>query len=154
MIETTATVVRAEDGFAFVRTERRSACGSCESADKGCGTAVLSSVLGGKPVLFKVHNSIGARAGEEVIIGMEEGALFRSSLITYLTPVATLLAGTVAGTTLFPGSGDLAAILGAGLGLGVGFLLLRALGKRLGRRYLPTILRRAGRGTLVSWPER
>ncbi|MBK9131474.1 MAG: SoxR reducing system RseC family protein [Gammaproteobacteria bacterium] len=53
-------------------------CGSC-SVQKGCGTSVLAKVLGNRVNRIRVINTIGAKTGEWVVLGLEDGALARSS---------------------------------------------------------------------------
>ena len=47
MIAENAQVVGFEGNDIWVETQRKTACGQC-AANKGCGTAVLSKVLGNK----------------------------------------------------------------------------------------------------------
>lgn len=142
MIETQGIVVRVEDDFAYVQTQRESACGGCGSSE-GCGTATLSSVLGGKPIPFKVINGVGAKAGDSVVIGVEEKILLRSSLAVYLLPLAGLALGMVIALLAAPGAGDAATVAGAGAGLAVGFSGLHQFNARKANKleYMPVILR-------------
>lgn len=90
MIEETARVVTCQEPFAWVETNRRSACDSC-SMNKGCGTGALSKVFGEKRARLKVLNKINAREGENVLIGINESALLGGSLLVYLLPIVSLL---------------------------------------------------------------
>jgi sigma-E factor negative regulatory protein RseC len=90
MIEENGQVVKVEDdGMVWVETRRQSTCGAC--ADRqGCGTSVLASVLGQRQAPVRVINSIGAVAGDQVVIGVPESGLLRGSLAVYAVPLAGL----------------------------------------------------------------
>ena len=59
MIEQQARVVEIKEGKLFLQVQRQSACGSC-SASKGCGTSVLSNIVGQKFSRLQADNSINA----------------------------------------------------------------------------------------------
>lgn len=121
MITETVTVMETDDGYAWVATERKSSCGAC-AANKACGTAVLSSVLGNKLSRLRVRNPIAAEPGQQVEIGIEDAVLVRGSLLVYMLPLLGLFTGAALGQWLF---GEGAAIVGGGLGLAAGFAGVR-----------------------------
>ncbi len=139
MIEQTATVVRTEGPLAWVEAERQSTCGQC-AARKGCGTAVLTEVLGRRAARMPALNPIEARPGEQVVIGLDESAMLRGAVAVYLLPLLTLLGGAILAS---PG-GDGLAILGGLGGFLIGLWGLRRFHRRIARnpRYQPVILRR------------
>lgn len=145
MIEESAHVIRIEGEHAWVETQRKSVCGSC-SANKGCGTSVLGKVLGQRRSYVRVLNPVGAKLGEEVIVGLGERAFVTGSLAVYAIPLLALLLGAVAGEWL--GNryewGDIASVIGGLSGLAGGFGWLWLFARRVGgdRRYQPVILRR------------
>ena len=146
MIEESATVVRTEGELAWLETRRKSACGSC-SVNKGCGTSVLAKVMGNKTTLVCALNRAEAKAGEQVIVGIEDQALVRGSLAVYAVPLLALLGGAMLGDYLqgMAGmSGEGLVILGALSGFGVGFGWLRRYARQISRdeRYQPVVLRR------------
>lgn len=145
MIEETAHVIRLEDEYAWVETQRKSVCGSC-SANKGCGTSVLGKVLGQRRSYVRVLNPVGAKLGEEVVVGLGERAFVTGSLAVYAIPLLTLLIGAVLGESLAQayGWGDVASVIGGLSGLALGFAWLWLFARRVGgdRRYQPVILRR------------
>lgn len=141
MITETGKVIGIKGDQAWVQTIRASACQSC-SARSGCGQRVLASVTGGRANQVLVANTIGARVGEEVTIGIEERALLGASIRVYAFPLAAMVLATIVGHNLTGGS-DLGAMVGAAVGLGSGFLLARLYpGRREG--YEPKLLRRNG----------
>ncbi|MFO7592945.1 MAG: SoxR reducing system RseC family protein [Pseudomonadota bacterium] len=145
MIEETAHVVSVEGDDAWVDTQRRSSCSSC--AVKGCGTGALSKVLGGKKQQMKVRNPVGAKAGDAVVLGIEEGVLLQGSLMVYILPLVLMLAGGLLGEALAPqwGSGaEVTSLLFGLLGLMVGFFWLRGYNRRCSAdvRFTAVILRK------------
>lgn len=133
MIENPARVMRIEGGTAWVRSESPSSCGAC--GGKGCGNSLYAKVLHPREPEYPVDNPIGAEIGEAVVIGIEDGAVFRAVLSGYLIPLVLLLAGAMLGSRW----GDGYAAAGALAGLVLSALWLR------GRRTtgsVPVILRR------------
>lgn len=96
MIEETARVARVDGEAVEVITERRSACGSC-AAQKGCGTSLLAAWFPQRQLRFRVHNAVGARVGDQVVVGLDEAYLQRGALLLYAVPLAGMLMGAVAG---------------------------------------------------------
>lgn len=147
MIEEKATVVSTEGRVAWVETQRRTVCGSC-SANKGCGTATLSKVLGQKRTQVRVLNEFGARPGENVIIGLEEGAMLKGSLVLYALPLLMLFGGVMFGAVLAEGFGfhytEGWRIAFALIGLVAGFYAVRRFSNRISddKRFQAVVLRR------------
>ena len=79
MLEETAQVVRVTADGIWVETRRQSTCSSC-AAEKGCGTATLSKVLGNRRTLVRVLADMPLEVGDRVVIGIREQALVRGSL--------------------------------------------------------------------------
>ena len=148
MIEEQALVVDCEGEFALVETERSSSCGNC-SARGACGTAALSKVLGSRRSRVRVLNPVGARPGDEVVIGLEESTLTRTSFVFYMLPLLALILGAIAARWLggWLGGADPEpfAIFGGVAGLALGLLMVRrfARGVQHDPRHQPTILRHA-----------
>lgn len=150
MLEETGQVVDVEGDFAWVESERQSTCGSC-SARKGCGTGVIAKVLGRKRMRLRVVNRIGARVGDQVVIGIAESGVVRGSLAVYAMPLAGLFAGALAGQFLgqrimITGS-DWPAIAGAAAGLIASLFWLRRFGRatETDAAFQPVVLRRETR---------
>lgn len=143
MIEELAVVVEAGDGYAWVETQRRSACGACSAGD-GCGTATLAKVWGERRVRVRAISTWPLRSGDAVIVGLAEGALLGGSLLVYLLPIVLLLAGALLGQAAFAGAGEEPVILAGAAGLGLGFLAARLVSRRLRNdaRFQPVVMRR------------
>jgi len=149
MIEERAGVVAVEGEFAWVEAERASGCSGCASRGS-CGTSVLARTLGRRRVRVKALNGIGARPGEQVVIGVQESDLIRGTLAVYLVPLIGLFIGgllgeAVAGLGGTEAGGEPVAVVGAGLGFWMGLAWARAWTRRRAgdARILPVILRRA-----------
>ncbi|PSF10661.1 sigma E positive regulator RseC/MucC [Marinobacter fuscus] len=139
MITETGRVVAEAGSSVWVQTIRTSACQSC-AARSGCGQRVLAAASGGKANQVLIENTIGARVGDDVIIGLDEQALLRASVAVYGGPLVLMVAGSILMHRVF-GPQDIAAIGGALAGLGAGFLLVRRWQARAGERYKPRLLR-------------
>ncbi|MDR0233210.1 MAG: SoxR reducing system RseC family protein [Zoogloeaceae bacterium] len=98
-------VALAEDGAAWVE-QAGGACGRCHEA-AGCGKAHLTRMFGGIRRL-RVKNPVCAKPGDEVILTLPAGVLFRQSVLAYLWPLAALLLGALTGKFLADEVGALA----------------------------------------------
>lgn len=154
MIEETAFVVESGGNYAWVETQRKSTCGSC-SAKKGCGTGALSKVLGRKTARMRALNRIDAQPGEEVVVGLSEGALVQGSLVVYLLPLLGLFLFALLGQSLAaqlgqPSTEPLSIFFGLG-GLVLGGLWVRRFSVKISHdpRYQPVILRRVDVGHVL-----
>ncbi len=147
MIEEQGRIVELEGEFAWVETQRVSACASC-SVNKGCGTGAISKYFGARFNRVKAINEIGAGADEMVVIGLEEQALVRGSLAVYVVPLVGMfvmaVVGEVVATKFALGDGDGFAVLAGLIGLAGGFAWVKGFSSRIAKneQYQPVILRR------------
>ena len=134
MIETPARITRLDNGTAWVASDAPPSCGAC--GGKGCGSSLFARVWHPSEPEYRVDNPIGAGIGEQVVVGVPDGALLRATLASYVAPVLLLLLGAMLGNSL---SGEPGAVIGGlcGLGLAAGWLRLRR-----ADHALPVILRR------------
>lgn len=140
MIEERARVIEAGAGYAWVETERRSACGSCHGSE-GCGAAVLAKAMGHRRARLRALSGIPVQAGDEVVVGIDERALLQGSLAVYITPLIAMVAGAAVGEQVI-GSEAAGILLGAA-GLLGGFLWLRHAGSiHHNPQFQPVVLRR------------
>ena len=155
MITETATVVSTENNQTWVETQRKSACGQC-SANKGCGTSVLSKVIGNKLSKIKVINNIDARVGDEVVIGMQEQSLLKGALMTYMLPLVFIflfsLVGQVVAQNLQLQNTELLVIVFAVVGLVLGLRQVRNFSSAIAddENYQPVILKKSNSSILVN----
>lgn len=132
MTESEAVVARIDGGFALVELCSDASCGQCGSRH-ACGVSMDD---GRGPKLFRLPNTIGAKAGDRVMLTVPAGAVVKAAALSYLVPVLTALAGAATGTAW---QGDLGALAGAGVGLLAGLTLLRVAGGRLQRSSEPLL---------------
>ena len=146
MIEETVRVIAVENDQLLLEAQTRTACHTC-SARPGCGTSILSKWVGRRFTRFKVHNSINASVGDEVVVGLAETALLKGSVLVYLLPLLAMIVFAVLADSLIPVESayrDLLVLLVAVAGFG----LMLAFSKRLlasrtnNSRLTPVILRK------------
>lgn len=129
MLTETGRVVAVDDDGLWVETVRRSTCNAC-GVRQGCGHGLLERVREGQRGLIRVLPGEAApgdcRIDDQVRISIPESLLLRASLLLYLLPLATLLAGAGLGAWLAPAAdSDPAAMAGAALGLCLGLAVVR-----------------------------
>jgi len=155
MLEEPAQVVRIEDNEVWVETQRRSSCDSC-AAEKACGTATLSRVLGNRRSVVRVISATPLRVGDQVIIGIREQALVRGSLAVYAVPILLLLLGGLIGElgaelSIWKNAEFASISLGI-LGLIAGLVWLKKFTRRIqnDEKYHPVVLRRQTSAGMIT----
>ncbi len=147
MIEEQASVVDCEGDYVWVQTRRSSSCGRC-SVKAGCGTRVLSSLVGNRFSQVKCLNNKQLKIGDQVIIGIDEKALLSGSFLIYLLPLLLMLAfgGMAAGLAdlLFPELRDLLAVAGSAAGLmaGLGYAKKITHNAKARTQFQPVVLKK------------
>jgi len=128
MIEQNATVVQVLGDSVLISTQRQSGCNSC-NVKGGCGTSLIGQLFPNRPrqqLLLPLDGlALRPKAGDRVLIGIDEGYLQKTTLLLYLVPLTGLLLGALFGAYLggLPGSlfgSELMSILFCLLGLSVG----------------------------------
>ena len=99
MIEETARVVAIEGDQLVLQAQTKTACNACE-VKQGCGTSVLSKVVGRKFTRFHATNTVNAEIGDEVVVGMHEDAMLMGSVLVYLLPLLALIIAAVVADSL------------------------------------------------------
>jgi len=118
MIESQARVVAVEPGYAWVESERRSACAQCSSGDS-CGVSSLGKVFEGRSMRMRLADPIGLQPGEELMIGLAEQQLLSAATTVYLLPLLAMIALAVGATEAGFGQAGIALISLGGLGGGL-----------------------------------
>jgi sigma-E factor negative regulatory protein RseC len=146
VIEEVALVLNCDGEYADLETKPQSSCGSCSSSSV-CGGGVFSKVFGNRKSVVRVANSIDAKPGDQVIIGLQESALSKVSLVFYMVPIISMLLlallGQESAIRLGFESHDLFAVLGGAVGFVIGLVLVRVFAKKVqgDSRYQPVLLR-------------
>ena len=155
MITENATVVLIENNQTWIETQRKSACGQC-SANKGCGTSVLSKVLGNKLSKMKAINKIDAKVGDQVVVGLNEGSLLKGAFIIYMLPLLFLflfsLAGQLISQNLQINNSEVIIIIFAALGFYVGMRRVKFFSRSIEKNenYQPVILKKSNSSMFVN----
>lgn len=139
MITETGKVVGLKGDGVWVQTIRTSACQSC-AARNGCGQKVLAAASAGRANQILVANSVNARVGDEVTIGIDERALLGASILVYAVPLILMVLASILGHQLSGGS-DGVAMLAAVAGLALGFFAGRKLQFAAGGECEPRLVR-------------
>jgi len=79
---------------AFVRIQQSSSCATCSSRDSCDITSEK------KRIVIEVSNDLQATIGDRVEISMPGSSLLQLSLLVYLLPVVTLIAGACLGAAI------------------------------------------------------
>lgn len=121
----TGLVKSISEDKAWVVTRRSNGCHSCDS-QKSCGTSVLSQLF--SPVnttAVAVENTLGVKAGDEVMLSMDESRLIHHSIMAYGLPLLGLFVGALTFQWLGGSSTDFYALVGALFGLASGWWFTR-----------------------------
>jgi sigma-E factor negative regulatory protein RseC len=121
MIEERAWVVEVDGDKVWVEAEARSSCSHCSS--QSCTTAVVARLFGVRRNRLALKNSLAAKPGDQVIIGVPGRLIARASLLAYIVPLLFMLAITLLGSVI--GINDGIQSLLAVVGLLVGLLIVR-----------------------------
>lgn len=146
MIEEQAQVVETRGDQLVLQAQTKSACGSC-AASKGCGTSVLSKVIGRKFTRFHADNSIDAKVGDTVVVGISEDALIKGSVMMYVVPIVGMLLSALAAEyylDAFVEHRDLSIAVSGIMGLATGAYLAKWYFQRQSslQRFTPVVLRK------------
>lgn len=90
----TGTVLKTEGNFATVITNKSKSCNECGKAQAGvCGK-------GGAGMVMKVKNTLGAKKGDTVLLGLDRKTLIRGFFIFFIFPIIILFFSAFAGYRL------------------------------------------------------
>ena len=140
MNEEHGVVKEIQGSKALVLTDRQSMCGECVA--RGC----CHMLGGGKEMLAEAINSVGAKAGDFVKIGIPEGTVTKASMVVYMVPALGLVGGATLGYYIaraFRFDTNPLTLLGSIVGLGVAFIAVMLLSNTLGKKpsYRPEIIK-------------
>ncbi|MCW8899453.1 MAG: SoxR reducing system RseC family protein [Gammaproteobacteria bacterium] len=155
MITENAIVVSIENNQTWIETQRKSACGQC-SANKGCGTSVLSKVIGNKLSKIKAINNINAQVGDEVVIGLNEQSLLKGAFMIYMLPLILLFLFSIVGQLISANlqihNSELLVIVFAIAGFYIGMRKVKSFSSSIAQNedYQPVILKKLNSSVLVN----
>ncbi|HRJ54534.1 MAG TPA: SoxR reducing system RseC family protein [Candidatus Thiothrix moscowensis] len=141
MIEETATVVAATPEFIWVEAQARSACSSC-GTQGSCSTASVAKLFGMRRQQLRLPNTLAAKLGDKVVIGVADQVMVKASLAAYVLPVVLMLGAAIVAD--LQGMGDTQQVGVALLGLLLGLLGAGVLtsNRRMNRYFQPQLLRK------------
>lgn len=145
MVEEQAIVISTDQNQAALEILRNKPCGLCGQT-RGCGLSFWGKLFAHRANTFKAKNHIEAKAGDVVVVGVEESALLFSAVAVYGIPLLFLLIGAFSGNAFGDGlHADRNSAIGAVIGLLLGYIWVKghAQGRSLDARYSPVILRLA-----------
>ncbi len=127
-------VVSLDGTTAQIAFESVGGCAACHGG-QGCGLATFAALFAtpDQSVLaVRFSAPLELAIGDAVRVGINARRLLQLTVATYLGPLVGIGIGAVAGSTLVPAAGDLAAVVGAVVGalLTSGILLLSAARRR------------------------
>src|SRR5688572_30736701 len=98
MLIETGVVVRAESDAVWVKTLRKTTCGSCQ-ARHGCGQNLMQRMTSSDADIRARFDTEtfgkSLKPGDEVEIMIEEGAVIMASVLAYGLPLMCLILGIV-----------------------------------------------------------
>ncbi len=131
MIEEEARVVAVDGDRVVIAVEKTSSCNSC-SANNSCGTSSLARYFNFKPPELSIENTLQARAGDRVLVSMQDTLLMSGSFLLYIVPLLCLFAGAFLGKSLtVEADGEWLQIVSGFAGLLLGLYLVRWWSSRL-----------------------
>jgi sigma-E factor negative regulatory protein RseC len=137
MIEEQVVIASITDSGAWVEGMQQSACGSC-SAKAGCGQHTMSQ-LGRKVTLWlPLQAAEEFKVGQQVVVGLPEGAILRSTLVLYGSPLIALVFGAIVGHFAW---GELGSIIISVLAMLLGFMLARHWSLKNKQHWQPQFIR-------------
>jgi len=122
MITEQAQVTALRGQQAKLRVFRQAGCAGCQHS-QGCATHTLEKLFRHPVVELWVDNALNAAIGDQVIVGLDEGAILKASIRVYLWPLLSLFLCLFVGRML--GFAAVYEPLVGGLGLCAGFLWQR-----------------------------
>lgn len=95
------TYVHAHSGLSLarVKTQRQSACQSCE-LKSGCGQGLLNQLSNSKGLVIDLENRIHAVKGDIVLLSLPDEGLVSAALLMFILPLVGLMSGGSLGASL------------------------------------------------------
>lgn len=123
----TGYVVSTSGQKAYIDVRRTSACGDkCSSCGGGCDVPSLR---------VEAENSVGAKSGDFVELGMSTKAVLKSAFIVYVIPLIMLVVGIVSGIEIAKKIGmknyESIGLLSGLVLLFVSFIMIRIIDKKI-----------------------
>lgn len=121
MIEEQVRVIKSHQGYILVESLSNNACGAC-AVKAGCGQQLLPHFGRNQALRIKVNKNNSLNIDDQVIIGIDERALIKSSILVYGLPLISFILMVLGTHTFLEFSEPLVVIAGL-CGLMIGFIL-------------------------------
>lgn len=146
MLEETGTVIDTRGDTLWVQTIARSSCSKCSTST--CSTSVIGKLFNLKRNVLQMENTLQAKKGQRVVIGIPDATLVKASVWAYLVPIVFMVAATMIALSL--GASDLLQAMTAVVGLFVGFLVVKRVMSLVteNQQFEPQLLRFEGAQTV------
>ena len=129
MIEEHARVIAVQNGQLLLEAQTKASCSAC-AVKQGCGTSVISKWVGRKFTRFQAPNTVNARVGDEVVVGLAEEAMLKGSVLVYLLPLLAMIGFALLADSLIAAdtpSRDLMVLIAAVAGFSLMLVISRLL---------------------------
>lgn len=124
-LEAQGWVESIEHNYAWVRTQRQSACGGCHG-EATCGTGSLSKLFSATThPLLKLSNEVGAKPGDQVLLELESSHFIKQAFLAYGLPLVGLFVGALLLSFVVSNPQDWQVASGALLGMVSAWLWVR-----------------------------
>lgn len=133
-------VTKVDDGTAWVKTKKSSACESCSSRDS------CNVMGGGDEMEVEAINTASAHVGDLVVLSFETASLLKATFLLYVFPILCMFVGALVGqeaaSSFQVNPSVLSAVMGFLFFL-VSLLFIRIRANKMGRQdqYRPKIIR-------------
>ena len=111
MLEQHARVIQSSTEGLWVEAAQPAGCELC--GGRGCASRQIAQLFQWTPRRYRLEPNLDLTAGDEIIVGVQEGSIFRSALYLYGLPILLILSGALIGQIV---AGESAAIMGALMG--------------------------------------
>lgn len=92
MIEQTLTVVSVKGTTATLKPQAKKACEGCNGK---CGSQIFAKLFGNKEALFDFDFQQQLEPGQQVLFGLDDSHVVKSSFLTYLLPLLFAIATAI-----------------------------------------------------------
>ncbi|WP_185964489.1 SoxR reducing system RseC family protein [Aliikangiella marina] len=144
-LKETGLVTKIENGIAWVNTENKLSCSSCQ-VESTCGNGILEKYLAGKVFISKLDNLLNAKVGDRVDIIIPISSVTKAAFVAYTIPLLGLFVGAIAANQLF--DNEIVVIFMSLLGFVCGLLITHSYNSKVAfdKDYVPKMIAKHSSG--------
>ena len=141
LLKETGLVTKIEGGIAWVNTENKLSCSSCQ-VESTCGNGILEKYLAGKVFISKLDNHLGAQVGDRVEIVIPSARVTKAAFIAYSVPLFGLMLGALVSDAIY--NQEVITILGSIIGFVLGLTITHSYNTKVAEQgdYVPKMVAR------------